>query len=105
MTEPVAKVPGRAKGGLARAAALSRSRRQGIAQKAALARWHKNAAFATHTGILVIGDFAIDCANLNDGRRVFSQRSVNRSLGRKHGGREFRERQAEAGGELPIFLV
>jgi hypothetical protein len=31
----------------------------------------------------------IDCAVLDDGRRVLSQRSVNRALGRTHGGADF----------------
>lgn len=56
-------------------------------------------------GLLHIGDFQIDCAVLSDQRRVLSQRSVNRALGRSHGGADFRRRQSEAGGGLPIFLV
>lgn len=97
-------IVGRAKGGIARAEALTAAQRKEIAQQAAAARWYKDALFATHTGILEIGDFAIECAVLNDGRRVLSQRGVNRALGRKHGGAEFKARQ-EGGGELPIFLT
>lgn len=95
---------GKAKGGFARAAALSGDERKGIAQRAAAARWNKDMPHATHTGTLKIMDFEIDCANLNDGRRVLSQRSVNRALGRTHGGAEFKKR-SEGGGELPVFLV
>jgi hypothetical protein len=72
---------------------------------AAAARWRRDVPQATHTGILKIADLEIDCAVLEDRRRVLSQRSVNRALGRKHGGTEFRLSQSEAGGGLPIFLV
>lgn len=96
---------GKAKGGVARAKSLTKQQRKGIAQKAAAARWNKGLPKATHTGTLHIGDLEIDCAVLEDGRRVLSQRSVNRALGRTHGGRDFRVRQSEAGGGLPIFLV
>lgn len=98
-------IEGRAKGGLARAKSLTKVARSEIAQKAAAARWHKGMPKATHTGILKLGDLEIDCAVLTDGRRVLSQRSVNRALGRTHGGRDFKLRQSEAGGGLPIFLV
>lgn len=102
MTE---EISGKAKGGVARARALSSEARKAISQRAAAARWNKGAIpEATHTGILKIMDFEIDCANLSDGRRVLSQRSVNRALGRKHGGAEFRLR-SERGGELPVFLI
>jgi hypothetical protein len=99
------EITGRAKGGIARAKSLSKGARSEIAQRAAVAGWHKDVPKATHTGILKIGDLEIDCAVLNDGRRVLSQRSVNRALGRTHGGRDFKLRQSEAGGGLPIFLV
>ncbi|MGH7073269.1 MAG: P63C domain-containing protein [Stellaceae bacterium] len=97
-------VVGRARGGIARAKALSPTERSQIAQQAAAARWHKDLPFATHSGTLKIADLEIECAVLNDGRRVLSQRGVNRALGRKHGGNEFRVRK-EGGGELPIFLT
>jgi hypothetical protein len=102
------EMPGRAAGGVARAASLTKERRQQIAQKAAVTRWQKGKGetvpVATHTGTLTIGGYDIDCANLDDGRRVLSQRGVNRALGRTHGGAEFK-RRSEGGGELPIFLV
>jgi hypothetical protein len=92
-------------GGARRAEILPPNRRTEIARNAAAARWNKSIPEATHTGILKIADFEIDCAVLSDSRRVLSQRSVNRALGRSHGGAEFRRRQSEAGGGLPIFLV
>lgn len=92
-------------GGARRAEILPPNRRAEIARKAAEARWNKDVPDATHTGVLHIGEFEIDCAVLSDQRRVLSQRSVNRALGRSHGGAEFRRRQSEAGGGLPVFLV
>lgn len=63
----------------------------------------KNPPKAEHEGVLKIGELEIPCAVLDDGRRVLSQRGVNRALGRKHGGEDFRRRSAP-GGELPVFL-
>lgn len=100
---------GRAKGGVARAAKLTPEKRADIARKAAAARWggtvDETAVLATHTGKLRIGDLEIECAVLQDGRRVLSQRGVNRALGRVHGGAEFRKKAEEGGGELPVFLI
>ena len=56
MTEDV---KGRAKGGVARAAALTAERRSEIARNAVAARWHREIPRATHTGILIIGDAEI----------------------------------------------
>ena len=58
---------------------------------------------SAHAGEIHIGDITLDCAVLEDGRRVLSQRGVNRALGRKHGGEDFKRRNAP-GGELPVFL-
>lgn len=100
-------VTGRAKGGLARAERLTPEQRADIARKAAAARWAGDGVLATHTGTLRIGDIEIECAVLEDGRRVLSQRGVNRALGRVHGGAEFRKKLEgeEGGGQLPVFLV
>jgi P63C domain len=99
------EIKGRAKGGAARAAALTAERRSEIARNAVTARWQKDMPYATHIGVLTIGDRQIECAVLNDGRRVLSQRGVNRALGRRHGGAEFKRKQdVSDGGGLPIFL-
>ncbi len=99
------EVTGRAKGGVARAEALSPDERKEIARNAASARWNKGAPAATHTGNINIGNWEIECAVLDDGRRLLSQRGLNRALGRTHGGYDFRRKLgSEAGGELPIFL-
>ncbi|MGH7076119.1 MAG: P63C domain-containing protein [Stellaceae bacterium] len=72
---------GRARGGMARAAALNPAVRQQIAKKAALARW---GAKATHKGSF-LKDFGIDvdCYVLDDERHtaVISQRGMGQALG------------------------
>ena len=60
----------------------------------------KNPPKAVYEGKLKIADFEIDCAVLEDGTRVLSQRGVGRALGRRHGGGDYRR----GGGELPIYL-
>lgn len=102
MDEPT----GKAKGGAARAKALSPDQRKEIAKKAAEARWAPKIPMATHTGELVIGELTLPCAVLPDGSRVLSQRGVGRALGKTYGGKHFaREEGGEAGGKLPFFLV
>lgn len=86
-------------GGIARAKSLTAQKRRAIAQTAAVSRWIGPPQIATHAGEIHIGDITLDCAVLKDGRRVLSQRGVNRALGRKHGGGDFRR-----GGDLPVFL-
>ncbi|TWC00450.1 P63C domain-containing protein [Bradyrhizobium macuxiense] len=73
---------GKAKGGAARAAALSPERRKEIAKKAIEARWAKNLPRATHEGPVRIGEAIIPAANLSDGRRVLSQGQFLRAIGR-----------------------
>jgi hypothetical protein len=92
------EVTGRAKGGVARAAALSPENRREIARAAAAARWHKSVPRVTHTGILTIGNSEIPCYVLENGERVLSTRGIMKSLGRTWRGRKY------AGTELPVFL-
>ena len=72
---------GKAKGGLARAAALSGDDRREIAKKAAVARWGLK---ATHKGNFK-DDFGIDvdCYVLNDEQKtaVISQRGMGEAIG------------------------
>jgi len=89
-----------AKGGKARATALTSARRKEIAANAAKARW--SAPKAEHTGVLKIGDLEIQCAVLPDGRRVLSQRGVGRALGRSYGGADWR--RGDGGGNLPFYM-
>jgi hypothetical protein len=78
---------GRAKGGYARAEALSPEERREIAQKAARAR--HDVLKATHGSAehpLKIGDMEIPCYVLEDGRRVLSLGGMVSALGMSGGG-------------------
>ena len=60
---------------------------------------------AKYTGILPIGDVELDCAVLDDGTRVLSERAVHRAFGSKRGGSHWkRMRENEGGANLPSFL-
>jgi hypothetical protein len=76
---------GAAKGGLARAKALTAEQRSEIARAAGEARWGtQNVVRATHGSPerpLKIGDLEITCYVLEDGRRVVSQRGLQTSIG------------------------
>lgn len=99
MTEP----SGKAKGGAARAKAMTAEQRSESAKKAAEARW--GAPKALYSGQLSIGELIIDCAVLPDGTRVLSQRGVGRALGRGHGGKDWRRDDEDSGGgKLPFFM-
>lgn len=73
---------GASKGGTARAAKLSADERREIAKRAADARWGQTVHFAPYPGVIEIGDISITCAVLEDERRVLSQATVLRALGR-----------------------
>jgi hypothetical protein len=94
---------GRAKGGIARAAALTPERRSEIAKQAVEARWAKDLPYATHEGVIRIGDIEIACAVLNTGQRVITQSGFMRALGRA---RQAKGRQYYRGDvNLPAFLT
>lgn len=88
----------KAKGGIARAKALSADERQKIAKKAAEARWDTSNPRATHTGTLKLGDSEIQCYVLENGERILSTRGIMRSLRRTWRGRKY------SGTQLPVFL-
>ena len=94
-----------AKGGQARAAALSPEARKAIAQTAAFTRWHGDMPRATHEGELTIAGFSLRCAVLDDGRRVLSERGVLRALGIRPSGNLFESALLHEGaGRLPMFV-
>ena len=88
---------GKARGGLARAAALTDARKKEIAQTAALARWGARPPKATHKGNFK-ADFGIDveCYVLNDEQKtaVISQRGMGVALGFS----------TQGGGRFPKFI-
>ncbi|ADU36243.1 P63C domain-containing protein [Variovorax paradoxus] len=83
------KTPGRAAGGLARAAALSEERKREISKKGHLAKQQAALALrATHGSDekpLTIGDVEIPCYVLEDETRVLSQRGLLAGLGLPRG--------------------
>lgn len=96
-----------AKGGQARAAALSPEERKTIAQSAALARWHSDVPRATHEGTLTIADFELQCAVLEDGRRVLSESGVLRALGTSPSGSSYKKGMLNESNtvRLPMFVA
>jgi hypothetical protein len=100
MTE---EVKGRAKGGLARAAAMTKEERSAQARRASAARWDKSALTATHEGTISLGNTSIPCAVLSDDQRVLTQSGFMRALGRA---RQAKGRQHYKGDvNLPAFLT
>lgn len=101
---------GASKGGLARARKLSPEELSEQGRRAVEARWEKvgirRGPRATHTGTLKLGDLEIDCAVLETGDRVLSQRGVLTALGITKGGQLSAARADAAGGAvLPLFLA
>ncbi len=71
-----------AKGGKARAAALSPERRAEISRNAALARWDGDLPIATNEGDFKLGDAEVSSAVLKNGQRIITQATFLRALGR-----------------------
>lgn len=91
------------KGGLARRDALGPEERSEIARKAAQARW--SMPKATHEGELHIGGVDVQCAVLEDGTRVISERGMLRQFGMHRSGKGLKDAALqEGGGRLPLFL-
>ena len=94
------EIRGRAKGGVARAEALSPSRRKEIARIGAAVRWNKE---AIREGILRIGNAEMQCYMLADETRVLARASFVRAIGRTgkvKGGRRYDEEL-----QTPVFLT
>lgn len=65
----------------------------------------KNLPVVLYSGTLPIGDIDLDCAVLEDGTRVLSERAVHRAFGSKRGGSHWkRMKDKEGGANLPSFL-
>lgn len=91
-------------GGLARARALSAERRQDIARSGALARWDPvDLPVATHEGEFDLGGTQISCAVLPNGKRLITQATFLRSLGRSRSPKAGTGVLSTADG-LPFFL-
>jgi hypothetical protein len=72
----------KAKGGLARAKALSPEERKAIARKAALSRWDVDLPIASNEGDFSIGNKVISAAVLPNGKRLITQSTFMIALGR-----------------------
>lgn len=93
-----------AMGGRARAAALSSTERKSQALVANRARWSHPRA--THVGVLPIGDLEIDCAVLENGRRIINDSAFQKALGRAAAGGQTYQRRAEGDfDQLPIYVA
>jgi P63C domain-containing protein len=75
---------GKAKGGFARAEALTGDQRTAIAKRAAKARWATPRA--THAGFMRFEDIELACANLPNGDRVIAEATMLSALGRGYSG-------------------
>jgi len=72
----------RSKGGQARAQALTAEERKAIARRAAEARWSADLPEAYYEGEFDLASAQLGCAVLEDDRRIITQASFLRSLGR-----------------------
>ena len=108
---------GAQKGGKARAAKLTKEKRQEIARQAAEARWEREDEQRSPVGIprakkyvgkLNLGGYLISCAVLDNGKRVLVERSMATALGRKGGGaywqRKKRVSDIQNGAFLPEYI-
>lgn len=96
-----------AMGGRVRAQRLAPERRAEIAKKASAARWvgHQKPIRATHTGDLKLGEIVVECAVLEDGRRVINDTAFQRALGRSRAGGQTYQRRSDGIDNLPIYLA
>jgi hypothetical protein len=98
-----AKDATKVRGGIARAEALSAQERRDSARNAALARWSSDLPRATHDGPLELAGTEIIAAVLPNGKRLLSQGTFLRAIGRS------RTPKAGTGGMivdgLPFFLA
>jgi hypothetical protein len=98
------------RGGKARAKSLTPEQRSESARHAAIVKWEKSPAAkmipkATHSGELNIGGLIIPCANLDNGERVISDRSLAETLGIRGGGAYWkRKKKRESGAMLPEYV-
>ena len=95
------KKESKARGGFARAKALTKEERSAIAKKAAASRWLKNLPEATHQGY--IESLNLACYVLPDGTRLLSRITFLQTIGwtgKAKGGRKYDEEF-----QTPVFLT
>jgi len=91
------------KGGIARAEALTPNERKAIARKAALARWDVDVPQASHEGFVNLGTAQIGAAVLPNGKRLLTQATFLRAIGRSRSPKAGTGVLSTADG-LPFFL-
>ena len=95
---------GASKGGSARATLLSAEERRAIARDAAAARWGNVLPVATHPGTMVIAGRLIACAVLDNGKRVLTQETFLKTVGRAAKAKGGRGSSLLSIDDLPPFL-
>jgi P63C domain len=90
-------------GGFAAAESLTAQERSERARKAATGRWNRDIPIATHEGSFSLGGAQLLCANLPNGKRVITQATFLRSLGRSRSPKAGTGVLATAD-EVPFFL-
>lgn len=99
------EISSKAKGGIARAKALTDEQKEEIAKKGARARWDTSVEIAKRSGAIEIGEISIPCAVLSDGTRVLSERAITKAFGGKRGGSHWKRlKENPDGAYLPVFL-
>ncbi len=93
----------KAKGGNARAAALSPEERKEIAKKAAEKRW--SIPKAEFSGTMAIGDLELPCAVLSDGTRVLTETDFMEAMGMYRSGALSVRRDQSGGAQVPLYLA
>lgn len=100
---------GKAKGGFARAEALSPEERKKIAQKAAKARWaNADVPVANYVGVLKFGEgLEFPCAVLSNGMRVLTETDFMAGMGiYRSGALSVRRKQGGNGSaRIPLYLA
>lgn len=103
--EDDAKNAAKARGGHARAEALTPEQRKEIAQKGAAARWSSDLPVAEYVGELKIGDLIFPCSVLTDGTRILTQSDFMEGMGMYYSGWVSKNRPADdVAAEVPQFL-
>src|SRR5690242_8610776 len=69
-----------AKGGIARAEALTKEEKIDIARKGAETRWSNEIPEALYSGVLELGDVSLSCYVTVDGKRLISGRGMQEAL-------------------------
>ena len=96
----------KAKGGNARAAALTPQKRKEIAKKAAEKRWGVRLPQAEYTGVIKLGDTELPCAVLSDGTRVLTETDFMKGMGMyRSGALSVRREAGEDGAQVPLYLA